>query len=203
MSSVVRSVVLLLLIALAPTPPVAAAQDRLDGIATAIDRAMAPAASEGASLPRMAAIVGSTPEALRTERAASSLGWGDLFIAHRIATRGRHPMEKVIAARRSPAAWGTIAEEAGVEADAIVQDVAVVWPEAARATPGAETAPAPPPAATGPGPARGIGGRVLDFLRGAPDEKAGDRARDEPAATERPAEEIRDKMIRGGGTRTR
>jgi hypothetical protein len=202
MSSVVRSAVLLL-IACALTPPVAEAQNRLDAVAAAIDRAMALATTESATLPRLAAVLGTTPGTLRAERAGSQLGWGDLFIAHRIATRGGHPMEKVVAARRSPAAWDTIAEEAGVEADAIVQDVATVWPDAARVTPGGETAPAAPPAAAGAAPARSVGGRVLDFLRGGADGKAADRPQDEPAPTERPAEEIRDKMIRGGGTRPR
>jgi hypothetical protein len=203
MSSVVRSVVPLLLIACALNPPVAAAQDRLDGVAAAIDRAMTPITTENATLPRVAAVLGTTPETLRAEHASLRLGWGDLFIAHRIAARGGHPMEKVVAARRSPAVWGTIAEEAGVEADAIVQDVATVWPDAARATPGGSTAPAAPPAAAGPAPARGLGGRVLDLLRGGADDKSGARAQDDPTSSDRPAEEIRDKMIRGGGTRTR
>ena len=202
MSSVVRSVVLLL-IACALTPLVAEAQDRLDTIAAAIDRAMTPAARANATLPRVAAVLGTTAETLRAEHASSQLGWGDLFIAHRIATRGGHPLEKVVAARRSPAAWGTLAEEAGVEADAVVQDAATLWPDAVRATSSTETAPATPPPAAAPTPARSVGGRVLDFLRGGADDKAADRVRDEPASSERTEDDLRDKMIRGGGTRTR
>ncbi len=176
----------------------AAAQDRLDAVAAGVDRAITPAA-EPAAVERMATFLGTTADALRAARVSSRLGWGDVFISHRIATRGGHPIEKVFAARRTGAAWAEIAGEARVEADLLVQDVATLWPDAARATPGG--APAPGPAAPAPAAAsedkKGLGGRVLDFLRGSPDE-AGARAGDDKP-TDRTQDEIRDRMIRGGG----
>jgi hypothetical protein len=194
---VVMSLVLsLLVVALAVVP--AAAQDRLDAVAAAVDRALTPATAEPAAVARMATYLGTGPDVLRAERAATQLGWGDLFVSHRIAARGGHPIDKVFAARRSGAPWGAIAEEARVEVDALVQDVAALWPAAARAVPGGETA---PPAAT-PEPSRGLGSRVLDVLRGGPADKADERPRDEPPG-DRPADEIRERMIRGGGARTR
>jgi hypothetical protein len=46
-----------------------------------------------------------------------------------------------------------------------------------------------------PGPGKGFGGRVLDFLRGSPSAETADPPPD------RTQEEIRDRMIRGGGRR--
>jgi len=190
----------LLVVALAVVPAVA--QDRLDAVAAAVDRALTPASAEPAAVARMATYLGTGPDVLRAERAATQLGWGDLFVSHRIAARGGHPIDKVFAARRSGAPWGAIAEEARVEVDALVQDVAALWPAAARAVPGSETAPpAPAPAATTE-PARGLGSRVLDVLRGGPADRADERARDEPPIDRTP-DEIRERMIRGGGARTR
>ena len=190
----------LLVVALAVVP--AAAQDRLDAVAAAVDRALTPASAEPAAVARMATYLETGPDVLRAERAATQLGWGDLFVSHRIAARGGHPIDKVFAARRSGAPWGAIAEEARVEVDALVQDVAALWPAAARAVPGGETAPAAPaPAAATPGP-RGLGSRVLGVLRGGPADQADERPRDEPPG-DRPADEIRERMIRGGGARTR
>jgi hypothetical protein len=157
-----------------------------------VDRATATPRGEAAGVERMARLFGSTPEALRAERAGARLGWGDVFIAHRIAARGGHPLEKVFAARRSGAAWGEIADEARVDVETLVRDVSAVWPEAVRAAapPGA---PPSTPAAPAEG-GRGIGDKVRDLLGGKPSEGARDEA---PA--ERPQDEIRDRMIRGGG----
>ena len=187
---VVISIVLsLFVLALAVLP--AAAQDRLDAVVAAVDRATTPAAAEAAAVDRMAKFLDTTPDVLRAERASTRLGWGEVFVAHRIATRGGHPIAKVFAARRSGAAWGEIAEEARVDAGALVQDVAALWPDAARA-------PAAPTAA--PEEKKGLGSRVIDFLRGAPadKDKAAERGRDDQPP-DRTQDEIRDRMIRGGG----
>jgi len=189
-SGVVISLVLSLLVIALAVPP-AAGQDRLDAVAAAVDRAATPAAAEPAAVDRMAKFLDTTPDVLRAERASTRLGWGDVFVAHRIATRGGHPIAKVFAARRSGAAWGEIAEEARVDAGALVQDVAALWPDAAPA-------PAAPTAA--PEEKKGLGRRVVDFLRGAPADrdKAAERGRDDQPP-DRTQDEIRDRMIRGGG----
>jgi hypothetical protein len=121
----------------------------------------------------MAKALTTSPDALRAERAASRLGWGDLYIAHRIATRGGHSVDKVVGARRSGATWNQIAEEAGVEPMLVAQDVLATWPE---------LRPKPPAASE------------------APREK-----RAEPAPVKPPdaADEVRDKILRGGGMRGR
>jgi hypothetical protein len=169
----------------------AAAKDRLDAVAAAVDRAVTPAA-ESAALERMATYLSTTPEALRAEQAGSRLGWGDVFLAHRIATRGGHPFEKVVAARRTGAPWGEIVSDARVEPDLLVQDVAALWPDAARATPSSGDVSRPASAATPPAGARAPAPPAVP----AP-------PADEPKGFGRTPEEIRDRMIRGGGSRTR
>jgi hypothetical protein len=141
----------------------------------------------------MAKFLGTTPETLRAERASTKLGWGDLFISHRIATHGGHPIDKVFAARRSGAPWGTIAEEAGVEPDLLIADVATAWPDAAKAVPstqtgGSEPSRTPPAQAAEP-PKSPVAPNPPFQPFG--DSRTGDRTRDE----------IRDRMIRGSGTR--
>ena len=156
----------------------AAAQDRLDAAAAALDRATAQPKTETTAVERMAALLKVAPDALRSQRASARLGWGDFFIAHRIAMRGAHPVDKVFAARRTGTGWTEIADEANVSADALVQDVALVWPEAAKA--------AAPPATTAPGAAPPRGATAPT---------------DEPKGLGAGSaqEDIRDKMIRGGG----
>jgi hypothetical protein len=199
------SKVALAALVLAVTAVAASAQDRLDAVAAAVDRTTSQPRAETAAVGRMAAFLGVAPDTLRAERASSRLGWGDVFLSHRIALRGGHPVEKVFAARRTGAPWGEIAEEAGVSADALVQDVATLWPDAARATtlpPAPAGAPSPtgaaPPAPASGGEKKGIGARVLDLLGGKPADTAAD-----DTAGDRAPEEIRDKILRGGGGRTR
>ncbi len=184
----------LLVLVVAAQP--AAAQDRLDAVAGGVDRAITPAA-EPTAVERMAKFLGTTPDALRAERAGTRLGWGDLFISHRIASRGGHPIEKVFAARRTGAPWSEIASDARVDPDALVQDVATLWPDAARATPGGVATPAPAPVPA-PEEKKGVGARVLDLLRGSPPDTAPPPAGDD-RPLDRTQEEIRDRMIRGGG----
>jgi hypothetical protein len=193
------------LVALMITTAPAAAQDRLDAAAAALTRATAQPRDEAVALGRMGGLLGVTPEALRAQRTSAGLGWGDFFVAQRIAARGGHPVDKVFAARRTGAGWSAIAEEANVRADLLVQDVAVVWPDAARAS----TVPvAPSPSATATPPAgvtapaqkdepKGLGARMRELLGGTPPTGSGDRS------TDRAAEDIRDQMIRGGGSRSR
>jgi hypothetical protein len=196
------SIVLSLLVVVLAVSP-AAAQDRLDAAAVAVDRATAPPTAETVAVDRMAKFLDTAPDVLRAERASSRLGWGDVFIAHRIAARGGHPVAKVFAARRTGAAWSAIAEEARVEPDALLRDVATLWPDAVRVGAPGDAKPAP---AVGPAPAgaaaekKGLGDRVRDFLRGGPADKdsADDRVRNDTPA-DRTQEEIRDRMIRGGG----
>ncbi len=188
----------LVVLALAVGP--ADAQDRLDAAAAALDRATAQPKAETTAVERMAALLKLPPEALRAQKTSARLGWGDFFLAHRIAMRGAHPVDKVFAARRTGTGWTEIAEEANVNADVLVQDVATVWPEAARAgaPPAAATPPGAPSAATPPSPdePRGLGAKVRDLLGGTPP-AGGDGKPASPAQ-----EDIRDKIIRGGG-RTR
>ena len=173
------------LVVLACAAGPARAQDRLDAAAAAIDRAIAQPKAEAAGVERMSAFLKVAPNALRAQRAGAQLGWGDFFIAQRIAARGGHPVDKVFAARRTGAGWTEIAEEANVSPDALVQDVAIVWPDAAKASAPATPAPEEP---------KGVGAKVRDLFGGSSTAPAEDS---KPANA--PADEMRDKMIRGGG----
>jgi hypothetical protein len=204
---------LLVLVVVALAAGAAHAQDRLDALAAAVDRAAGTPRGEAAIVERMAAALALTPERVRMARGETRLGWGDLFIAHRMAARGGHPLEKVLAARRTNTGWTEIAEEGRVDPAALAADVAAAWPEIARAVPATlppapaatpapaaapASSPAPPPAAQ-PAPAApkdepSRTQRILDFFRG----RASERPDHTPAT---PSEEIRERMIRGGGTR--
>jgi len=106
-------VLVTLLLSAAP----AAAQDRLDAAAAALDRATAQPKAEASAVERMAGLLRAGPDALRAQRASLRLGWGDFLIAHRIATRGGHPLDKVVAARRTGTGWSEIADEASGRAE--------------------------------------------------------------------------------------
>jgi hypothetical protein len=174
----IHRVLAMVMLAIAVSTVSVYADDELDTLAAGVERSAATPQAERAAVDRMAKALATAPDTLRAERAASRLGWGDLYIAYRIATRGGHPVDKVVdARRRSGATWTQIAEEAGVEPMLIAQDVFATWPELKR-----KPAPASPP-------------------------KASEPARDtrEPAPVKPPdaAEEVRDKILRGGGMRGR
>src|SRR5688500_4013367 len=97
----IRSALAMVVLVLATTTSVYA-DDELDTLAAGVERTATSSQAERAAVDRMA-------------KALSTAGRGDLYIAHRIATRGGHPVDKVVAARRSGATWAQIAEEAGVE----------------------------------------------------------------------------------------
>src|SRR3972149_3904682 len=103
--------------------------------------------------------------------------WGDVFVSHRIATRGGHPLAKVFAARRTGASWKEIAEEAGVDAALLARDLAAAFPGLTPAAPRPVTAPPPgaaPPAPPAPAPEKkpGPAQRFLDLFRGTPAREA-------------------------------
>jgi hypothetical protein len=194
-----------LLVAIVVTLAAGAAHagDRLDALAAAVDRAAATPRGETAIVERMAAVLALPAERVRVARVETRLGWGDLFIAERLAARGGHSLEKVAVARRSGAGWSEIAEEGRVDPDALAADVAAAWPDLARAvpaTPSSQASPASEPSATAPAPAAtkeepSRARRILDLFRG------GSQERTERAPEPTPSEEIRDRMLRGGGTR--
>jgi hypothetical protein len=173
----IRRVFALVMFALAASAAPVHADSQLDALASGVERTAATPQAERAAVDRIARALTTSPDALRAEKASSRLGWGDLYIAHRIATRGGHPVHKVVGARRSGATWSQIAEEAGVEPVLIAQDVFATWPELQP-----KPAPAPPAASEPPRDAR-------------------------PAPASPPpsdaAEEVRDKILRGGGMRGR
>lgn len=153
------------------------ADPELDTLAAGVERTATTPQAERAAVDRIARALSTAPDTLRAERASSRLGWGDLYIAHRIATRGGHPVDKVVAARHSGATWAQIAEEAGVEPVLIAQDVFATWPEL-------KAGPAAPANA------------ASELPRNEGTERA-------PMKPPDAADEVRDKILRGGGMRGR
>ncbi|MEX2146137.1 MAG: hypothetical protein WED01_03900 [Candidatus Rokuibacteriota bacterium] len=174
----IRRMLALVILALVTSSASVDADGDLDALAAGVERTTATPPAERAAVDRMARALATTADTLRAQRTSSRLGWGDLYIAHRIATRGGHPVERVVAARRSGATWSQIAEEAGVEPVLIAQDVHATWPELKP-----QPAPGPAPAASAP-----------------PPDTATERA---PVSPPTPADEVRDKILRGGGMRGR
>jgi hypothetical protein len=191
-----RFVVVAMVLCAALAAGAAHAQDRLDALAAAVDRAAGTPRGEAAIVDRMAAVLSLTPERVRVARVETRLGWGDLFIAQRLASRGGHPLEKVAVARRTGAGWSEIAEEARVDPSALAGDVAAAWPDIARSVPAT-----PPPAAAGAGTTPAPSGAAA--APPAPPRAAPETARERPGSAPEPtpADDIRDRMIRGGGTR--
>src|SRR5688500_2140590 len=173
----IRRVFALVMLALAASTADVHADPELDTLAAGVERTAATRKAERTVVDRMARALTTSLDTLRAQKASSRLGWGDLYIAYRIATRGGHPVDKVFGARRSGATWSQIAEEAGVEPVLIAQDVFATWPELQP-----KPAPAPPSAASEP----------PRDARPAPAPKPADAA-----------EEVRDKILRGGGMRGR
>lgn len=171
----------------------ASADERLDGLAASISAAGAAPRSEAATVDKLARFLGMPATVLRAQQAQSGLGWGDLFLALRIASRGGHPVEKVVAARKTGASWTVVADEAGVQEALLLQDVGAALPE----TIGAPAPGGPPsagvPAAGDTRPAS-LKDKLLEFFRGKPGAEPAD-----DKTPNREAEEIRDRMLRGGG----
>ena len=174
----IRKMVVMVALALAASTASVYGDDELDTLAAGVERSVATPQAERAAVDRMARALTKSADTLRAERASSRLGWGDLYIAHRIAVRGGHAVDKVVGARRSGATWKQIADEAGVEPVLVVQDVLATWPELKPAP-----TPTAPPAASEP-----------------PGQK---RAEPAPVKPSDAAEEVRDKILRGGGMRGR
>jgi hypothetical protein len=188
---------ILLAAVLALGADVASADEALDALVDAVNRAGAAPKTEAATVERIARAVAVAPPALRARQAQAGLPWGDVLIAHRVASRGGHPLEKVVEARKSGATWTIIAGEARVDEALLAQDLTAAFPELARAVvpPAART----PAAAASSGPAApeakkpaSLKDRLLDFLRPRP--PADDK---DTLEADRAREEIRDRMLRG------
>jgi hypothetical protein len=167
---------------------VASADEALDALVDAVNRAGAAPKTEAATVERIARAVAVAPPVLRARQAQAGLPWGDVLIAHRVASRGGHPLEKVVEARKSGATWTIIAGEARVDEALLAQDLTAAFPELAHAV----TPPASGPAAPEAKKPASLKDRLLDFLRPRP--PADDK---DTLEADRAREEIRDRMLRG------
>jgi hypothetical protein len=188
--TVLRTLVLLLALAI-PVSVVSAADASLDRIVEAINKAGGSPKSAPTTVTAIARAVALAPDALRAEQAQVALPWGDVFVSHRIAARGGHPLEKVFAARKSGASWKEIADDAKVDGAALEQDLIAAFPDLAAIAPRPAASPGKP-AADAPAKKSGVGQRIRDLIGGEP---SGDATKD--SETKRKEDEQRD-FMRGG-----
>lgn len=130
-----RTFVLAAVLLLLPAALAFAADDTVDGLAQAVSDAAEAPRTQAATVATIARVLALPRESLRAEQGRVHLGWGDVFVAHRIATRGGHPLEKVFAARRTGVAWRLIAEEAQIDAAQVEKDLRDAFPGLAPVTP--------------------------------------------------------------------
>jgi hypothetical protein len=114
MSAVVGLAALLVL-----APVGAWAADTIESEAKAIDRAAARPGAERAVVDRLAHELGVPAATLSAERQQTGLGWGELAIAHRIASLTGLPLDQVVAQHQAGKGWGLIAKEHGLKLGAV------------------------------------------------------------------------------------
>ncbi len=152
----------LLLIAAAAS----AANVDVDTLVETINGAGAAAATRSSTLTAIARAIPIPPADLRAEQAREALPLGDLFIAHRIASRGGHPIEKVFGARKTGASWKQISEDAKVDDALLAQDLLGAFPKLAPPPPRPVAGPAVKTPSSDDADAKRREEEGRDFMRG-------------------------------------
>ena len=144
----------------------ATAED-LDKVVEAINAQGAVTATQAATVAAIARAVALPADALRSEQAHEALPWGDVFVAHRIATRGGHPLDKVFGARKTGVSWRVIVEDAKVDEAQVTQDLLAAFPKLAPPPPRPVAAPGKEPEKKAAEPAeKKPTRRFLDLFKG-------------------------------------
>jgi hypothetical protein len=98
-----------------PAPP--PASPSLAERAAAIEATANEADGERVVLGHLSRKLGVSADVLRAPRAQPGLGWGDLFIANRLARETHTPLETLVAESRAGATWEDIAREHGADVE--------------------------------------------------------------------------------------
>ena len=100
--------ILVALVALLLTSVAHGEAPALPELAAAIDRAATEPDGDRVVVGHISRTLAVSAETLRTDRARTGLGWGDLLIAYRLSHEGDLPFEEIVADVRGGKAWPAI-----------------------------------------------------------------------------------------------
>jgi hypothetical protein len=108
-----------------PAPPSAteSAPPTLADRAAAIERTAGEPDGERVVLGHLSRKLNMPAETLRSQRAHTGLGWGDLFIANRLALETQTPFETLVAELRSGQSWERVARAHGADLERLQADM--------------------------------------------------------------------------------
>jgi len=111
----------------AAAPPTASPADAppptLAERAAAIERTAGEPDGERVVLGHLSRRLNMSAETLRAQRAQMGLGWGDLFIANRLALETQTPFETLVAEMRGGQDWESVARAHGADLERLQTDV--------------------------------------------------------------------------------
>jgi hypothetical protein len=102
-----------------PTPPPLTLAER----AAAIESVAEAPDGERVVLGHLSRKLGMTADVLRAQRTRTGLGWGDIFIANRLAAETHEPLDDLVAELRGGKAWEDIARARGADLARLSADV--------------------------------------------------------------------------------
>jgi len=109
----------------APAPPSAteSAPPTLADRAAAIERTAGEPDGERVVLGHLSRKLNMSAETLRSQRAQTGLGWGDVFIANRLALETQTPFEALVAELRGGQSWESVARAHGADLERLQADM--------------------------------------------------------------------------------
>jgi hypothetical protein len=105
------------------SPPAEAPPPTLAERAAAIERTAGEPDGERVVLGHLSRKLTMSAETLRAQRAQTGLGWGDLFIANRLALETQTPFESLVAELRGGQDWEGVARAHGADLARLQKDV--------------------------------------------------------------------------------
>jgi hypothetical protein len=106
-----------------PVTPPTAAPPTLADRAAAIERTAGEPDGERVVLGHLSRKLNMSAETLRAQRAQTGLGWGDVFIANRLALETKAAFETLVAEMRSGQDWESVARAHGADLERLQTDV--------------------------------------------------------------------------------
>jgi hypothetical protein len=107
----------------APPPATESAPPTLADRAAAIERTAGEPDGERVVLGHLSRKLNMSAETLRSQRAQTGLGWGDLFIANRLALETQTPFETLVAELRGGQNWESVARAHGADLERLQTDM--------------------------------------------------------------------------------
>jgi hypothetical protein len=112
-----------LVLVLGTRPAWSADAPTLETCAAAIDRAAQALEGERVVLGHISRRLNIAAATLRTQRAQTGLGWGDLLIANYLSAETTLPFDRIVGELRAARSWESVIRSHGVDADHLLLDV--------------------------------------------------------------------------------